>query len=233
MVAQLPLSIRMDDDLTLDNFMARKPLGVLMEEVAALLRGEKNSLYFWGPPSTGKSHLLQALSQHFGSDALYLPLKDIVDIPPEAVLENHERVGFLAIDDVDSTIGTPWEEALFHCFNQRRDLGLLQIYAAAGAPATLVSMLPDLRSRLGSLTIYQFPRFDDAEIEALLAFRAARRGISLGPDVLSYLLARAPRSVPAIMALLEELDREGLARGRAITVPLIASLKLVSMDPSV
>lgn len=232
MVAQLPLSIRMDDDLTLDNFMARPPLGVLMEEVAGLLRGEKNSLYFWGPPSTGKSHLLQALSQHFGSDALYLPLKDIVDIPPEAVLENHERVGFLAIDDVDSAIGTPWEESLFHCFNQRRDLGLLQIYAGVGAPATLGSMLPDLRSRLGSLTIYQFPRFNDAEIEALLAFRAARRGIALGHDVLSYLLARAPRSVPAIMALLEELDREGLARGRAITVPLIASLKLVSMDPS-
>ena len=232
MVAQLPLSIRMDDDLTLDNFMARQPLGVLMEEVAGLLRGAKNSLYFWGPPSTGKSHLLQALSQHFGSDALYLPLKDIVDIPPEAVLENHERVGFLAIDDVDSAIGSPWEEALFHCFNQRRDLELLQIYAAAGAPATLTSMLPDLRSRLGSLTIYQFPRFDDAEIEALLAFRAARRGIALGPDVLNYLLARAPRSVPAIMALLEELDREGLARGRGITVPLIASLKLVSMDPS-
>ncbi|MGB0670833.1 MAG: DnaA regulatory inactivator Hda, partial [Rhodospirillales bacterium] len=62
MVAQLPLSIRMDDDLTLDNFMVRPPLGVLMEEVAGLLRGEKNSLYFWGPPSTGKSHLLQALS---------------------------------------------------------------------------------------------------------------------------------------------------------------------------
>lgn len=232
MVAQLPLSIRMDDDLTLDNFMARAPLSVLMEEIAGLLRGEKNSLYFWGPPSTGKSHLLQALSQHFGSDALYLPLRDIVDIPPDAVLENHESVGFVAIDDVDSAIGTPWEEALFHCFNQRRDLELLQIYAAAGAPATLTSMLPDLRSRLGSLTIYQFPRFDDAEIEALLAFRAARRGIALGPDVLNYLLARAPRSVPAIMALLEELDREGLARGRGITVPLIASLKLVSMDPS-
>jgi len=222
----------MDDDLTLDNFMARAPLSVLMEEIAGLLRGEKNSLYFWGPPSTGKSHLLQALSQHFGSDALYLPLRDIVDIPPDAVLENHESVGFVAIDDVDSAIGTPWEEALFHCFNQRRDLELLQIYAAAGAPATLTSMLPDLRSRLGSLTIYQFPRFDDAEIEALLAFRAARRGIALGPDVLNYLLARAPRSVPAIMALLEELDREGLARGRGITVPLIASLKLVSMDPS-
>jgi len=231
-VAQLPLSIRMDDDLTLDNFMARAPLSVLMEEIAGLLRGEKNSLYFWGPPSTGKSHLLQALSQHFGSDALYLPLRDIVDIPPDAVLENHESVGFVAIDDVDSAIGSPWEEALFHCFNQRRDLELLQIYAAAGAPATLTSMLPDLRSRLGSLTIYQFPRFDDAEIEALLAFRAARRGIALGPDVLNYLLARAPRSVPAIMALLEELDREGLARGRGITVPLIASLKLVSMDPS-
>jgi hypothetical protein len=35
-----------------------------------------------------------------------------------------------------------------------------------------------------------------------------------------------------VMALLEELDREGLARGRAITIPLIASLKLVSSDPS-
>ncbi len=231
MVAQLPLSIPMDDELTLDNFMKRGSLDVLMEEVASLTRGGSNSVYLWGSPSTGKSHLLQALCHHHGSDALYLPLQDLEGIPPEALLENHRALTLLAIDDVDRAIGTPWEEALFHCFNQRRDAELPQIYAAAGAPATLESMLPDLRSRLGSLTIYQLPRFDDAEIEALLAFRAARRGITLAPDVLSYLLARAPRSVPAIMSLLEELDREGLARGRAITVPLIASLKLVSMDP--
>ena len=93
-------------------------------------------------------------------------------------------------------------------------------------------MLPDLRSRLGSLTVYQLAKFREQELEALLAFRAARRGIKLSSEVLGYLLARMPRSVPAVMALLEELDREGLARGRAITIPLIASLKLVSSDPS-
>jgi DnaA family protein len=157
---------------------------------------------------------------------------ELTDIPPAALLENHEAIALLAVDDVESVVGGPWEEALFHCFNQRRERHLAQVFSGAGAPASLTSMLPDLRSRLGSLTVYQLAKFSEQELESLLAFRAARRGIKLSSEVLGYLLARMPRSAPAVMALLEELDREGLARGRAITIPLIASLKLVSSDPS-
>jgi DnaA family protein len=215
----------MDDELTLDNFMRRPSLEHLIRAITDGTASEPLAVYMWGGEGTGKSHLLQALCHQMGNNALYLPMGELTDIPPAALLENHEAMALLAVDDVESVVGGPWEEALFHCFNQ--------VFAGPGAPASLTSMLPDLRSRLGSLTVYQLAKFSEQELESLLAFRAARRGIKLSSEVLGYLLARMPRSVPAVMALLEELDREGLARGRAITIPLIASLKLVSSDPSV
>lgn len=232
MVAQLPLTIRMDDELTLDNFMRRPSLEHLIRDITDGAASEPLAVYIWGGEGTGKSHLLQALCHQLGNNALYLPMGELTDIPPAALLENHEAIALLAVDDVESVVGGPWEEALFHCFNQRRERHLAQVFSGAGAPASLTSMLPDLRSRLGSLTVYQLAKFSEQELESLLAFRAARRGIKLSSEVLGYLLARMPRSAPAVMALLEELDREGLARGRAITIPLIASLKLVSSDPS-
>ena len=91
-------------------------------------------------------------------------------------------------------------------------------------------MLPDLRSRLGSLPVFQLPRLEEDELGSLLQFRAGLRGLSLSKEVVAYILGRAPRSSTALMALLDRLDREALARGRGITVPLINELQLLSRD---
>jgi len=149
LVAQLPLTIRMDDELTLDNFMRRPSLEHLIRDITDGAASEPLAVYIWGGEGTGKSHLLQALCHQLGNNALYLPMGELTDIPPAALLENHEAMALLAVDDVESVVGGPWEEALFHCFNQRRERHLAQVFSGAGAPASLTSLLPDLGSRLG------------------------------------------------------------------------------------
>ena len=102
------------------------------------------------------------------------------------------------------------------------------LFAASGAPATYVELLPDLSSRLGSQPVFQLPRLDEEDLGRLLQFRAQQRGLILTDEVVAYILGRAPRSPSELITLLDQLDREALARGRAITVPLINQLKLLS-----
>lgn len=230
--SQLPLGITMDDAATLDNFCPRAATMPLLAALDALLKGAEWGVYVWGASGVGKSHLLQATAQACTGDALYLPLRELIDYPAEAVLEGCDQVDLVIFDDLEHLNQQPdWQEAIFHLFNRRRTSQLPMLFAADAAPAQLTALLPDLRSRLGSVPVYHLPRLSEQDLSELLRFRAERRGLSLTDEVLQYILLRAPREPAALMRLLDILDREALARSRAVTVPLISELRLLSPDP--
>jgi DnaA-homolog protein len=230
-VDQLPLKIPVDNDLSLDNFQPRPALLELLTEVDALLGGTGQSLFLWGATGAGKSHLLQGISRAMGARALYLPMSELYQYPPEAVLEGIVTCEAVLVDDIqliaDSGV---WQEALFHNFNRLKAAGIPQLYSGLAPPAQMTKVLPDLRSRWGELIIYHLPGFTEDELGALLQFRASQRGLKLSSEVVQYILSRAPRSSSALMALLDELDHAALARGRPITIPLLAELRVWSPD---
>jgi len=228
---QLPLSMVTDDEATLDNFQPRAGAMEAFAAAHSLVAGNVDDVLFAGGEGTGKSHLLQAVCHGFDSSALYLPLADLVALPPDLVLERHQTFDFLVIDDVQACAAEPaWQEALFHCFNQRRASGLGMLWSANTVPAELNDLLADLQSRLTHLTVYQLAKQTEQELSDMLRYRAAKRGLELSREVLKYVLARAPRSATELMALLERLDKASLAYSRPITVPLLSELKLLSLD---
>ena len=221
----------MDDAATLENFQPRPSLLPVLAAVGELCSGDHQGIFLWGPSGVGKSHLLQAACTASGHEALYLPLADLVEYPPDALLDGCEAASIVAIDELDAVLNQPhWHEALFHLFNRRCDQGLPMLFAAVGAPSSYPQLLPDLRSRLSSFPIFHLPRLDDQELQDVLRFRASRRGLELSGEVVAYILGRAPRSTKALMTLLNTLDREALARRRGITVPLLNELRLLSQD---
>lgn len=229
---QLPLSIVTDDEATLANFQPRAGALEALTVAQSLANGEVHDAFFAGVTGTGKSHLLQAVCHGLKGAALYIPLAELVELPPEGVLDQHQAFDLLVVDDAHACCShAAWQEALFHCFNQRRALGLSMLWSACTVPVGLEGLLPDLRSRFANLTIYQLARQTEQELSDMLTYRAAKRGLVLSPDVLKYVLARAPRSASALMDLLERLDRASLAHSRPITVPLIAELRVLSRDP--
>lgn len=228
---QLTLRMRVDGDASLDNFRVRATLQLLEAKILDLQAGKGESLFLWGPEGVGKSHLLQAISRSLGSQALYLPFSEIIQFPADAVLDGVAQSQVVLFDDVHLVSGrADWQEGLFHTYNRLKTGDILQIYSARQAPAAMVDVLPDLRSRWSELTVYHMPAYSESELGALLRFRAARRGLKLSDEVVSYILARAPRSASALMALLENLDQAAMAQGRSITIPLLNELKLLSMD---
>lgn len=220
---QLTLRVGLRDGITFDNFLVGAN-GALLQQ---LREGSEPFLYLWGGAGSGRSHLLQALchlADERGESAAYLAMTEYQGLDV-AVLDGLEQYAVVAIDDIDVVAGEGrWEEALFHLYNRVRDGGGRLVVAAA-APATAAGFrLPDLISRLGWGPVYQLQPLDDDGKAAALQLRARRRGMELADDVAAYLLKHAARDLPALFALLDELDRASLSAKRRLTIPFVREL---------
>ena len=193
--SQLPLPIGLDDYATWHNWLSRQETEALEQW---LLQESGSHAFIFGTSGLGKTHLLQACCESKGSQARYVPLRDVKDFAPEQVLVGVEQAALLAIDDIDVISGAAdWQEELFAAFNRCSESGTAWLVSSDRAPAQLDTMLPDLASRLASLPVFQLPRFSETDIEALLKLRAASLGFSLSEEVIHFCALRLPRDASA------------------------------------
>jgi len=218
---QIPLPMRREDLATWENWLSRSATQALERWLGAGL-DQKRSAYLWGNAGIGKSHVLQACCDHWGFDTRYLPFRDLLQYPPEQVLAGVEQASVIAIDDVDAIeSASHWHEPLFNLFNQSQERGGCLVVAAACAPQRLSRLLPDLRSRLGSLPVFHLPAFSEDHIAALLSLKARAAGLQLSDEVGRYCALRLPRDPRAALGFVEQLDHLSLAQSRAITIPFV------------
>ena len=191
---QLPLEISPPPEPTFDNFVAGDNAEALasLRALAAGTLGEA-IVYLWGERGSGRSHLLRAAARENGA--------------------------LVVADDVEA-LAPAAQQQLFVAINAARAGGPAVLAAGAGAPEQL-RMREDLRTRLAWGLVYQVRPLGDAQKARHLRAEAARRGLDLGDEVAAYLLARLPRDLHSLTALLDRLDRLSLARQRPLTIPLV------------
>jgi len=223
---QLGLSLTLRDDATLANFYPGTDTNrlVLQSLQSTLLAQGPRVIFLHGASGCGRSHLLQAMCHAASAQqktAMYLPLQEFVHESPD-VLAGLEGLDLVCLDDVQSALGkADWEEALFHFMNRLRDAGRFVLLASDQPPQQLPVQLPDLQSRLAQATVFRLDLLPDDARQAWLQQRALARGLELDEDVARFVIARAPRSTPAVLAVLDRLDQEALAQQRKLTVPFI------------
>lgn len=223
---QLGLSLTLRDDATLANFYPGTDINrlVLQSLQSTLLAQGPRVIFLHGASGCGCSHLLQAMCHAASAQqktAMYLPLQEFVHESPD-VLAGLEGLDLVCLDDVQSVLGkADWEEALFHFMNRLRDAGRFVLLASDQPPQQLLVQLPDLQSRLAQAAVFRLDVLPDDARQAWLQQRALARGLELDEDVARFVIARAPRSTPAVLAVLDRLDQEALAQQRKLTVPFI------------
>lgn len=225
--AQLPLGVRLRDGATFANYHA----GANREAVALLQAtvdgAEQPCVFLWGPPGTGKTHLLHAAAHHAAARpaaVAYLPFAERAALTP-ALLDGLEQLPLVALDDLDAIAGdAAWETAVFHLYNRVREAGGQLIAAARANPASLALGLADLRSRLAWGPVIQLYALDDADKAEALRLKARQRGLELPTEVAALLLRRCRRDMAALFAVLDELDHASLAAQRRLTVPFVKSV---------
>ena len=220
-LSQLPLPVRLRDEATLANFLATAAMKPLLGALRAQATGSGDAvIYLHGPRGSGKSHLLQASCHLAGRDAQYLPLAELAGYPARDVLQGMESLQLVCLDDLHAVLGREdWELALFNLYNGAREQGCRLLLAAEAAPRALALGLEDLRSRLAWGGVFQLNPASDEQKAAILVFRAAQRGIALGPEVANYIVARASRDMEALLALLDDLDHASLVEKRPLSIP--------------
>jgi len=206
---QLILDLLPETPPRFDNFVAGSN-GEALAGLTAWLTPESRepSLLLWGETGAGKTHLLRASEARYCDAASDPDLASIDEIQPAHAVDNVEALS------ADGQI------ALFNLFNRLRAAGG-RLLTGAKQPPQKLAVREDLRTRLGSGLIYRLHPLTDAEKIDALTTQASARGLRLPPDAFNYILARAPRDMRSLSALLGALDRYSLEHKRAITLPLL------------
>lgn len=224
---QLPLGIKLNDEATFSNFYTG-PNAAVASAVKQLADPEsanvESCIYLWGPPASGRSHLLQAACHQMAAAdglAMYLPLDELKDHGP-SVLEGMEAFDLVCLDQLDAVASDDcWEEALFHLYNRLRDQGRALLVAASAAPRALPFALPDLASRLSWGLVFQLQALSDEDKHGMLKLRAELRGLQLSDEVARFMLNRGVRGLGELFAALEQLDQASLQAQHRLTIPFV------------
>lgn len=222
---QLTLGISLGSDLDFANFVVGENA-----DVAASVRAVTHASQFaflWGESGSGRTHLLHAACREAAANdqrIALLPFQEAARWQSEAI-EGWDALDLVAIDDVHLIAGrADWEHALFALYNGLRDAGASLLITANAPPAALDIVLPDLKSRLGAMLVYQLHSLDDeAKLEALIR-KARARGLELPEETGRYLLARVSRDMHFLKDLLNRLDAASLAHQRRLTIPFVRDL---------
>jgi len=173
-------------------------------------------LVIYGPEACGKTHLAEVWRAR--SNAQILTPADIAGRDAPGLLGDCRAI---VLERPDRGVD---ETALFHFFNYLAAQGGSLLITAEAPPTQWPLRLPDLRSRLAALPAVAVGPPDDALIEAVMVKQFADRQIRVTPEVVAYLVPRLERSLAAVRAVVEALDRTALAEQRSITVPLARAI---------
>jgi len=223
---QLPLGVQLRDTASFETFHA----GPNSEAVAALRQavepGAPLLLLLYGPAGSGKSHLLQALTQKAARTraCAYVPLRELRADGATAAdtLDGLERAQLVCIDDVDAVLDrAEWSLGLLRLIDALRAQGGHAVISAPSAPERLALELPDLRTRLGAAAIYGLKPLSDHDRTGLLLERARARGLELPEDAARHLLSRLPRDAGSLVQAVDQLDRALLTAQRKLTLAFV------------
>jgi chromosomal replication initiation ATPase DnaA len=175
-----------------------------------------------GPKGAGKTHLAHLWAHDAGAQivqAVDLAQVDLRDLGAKVAVEDAHQI-------------TPEGEiALFHLYNLLSNQGNLLI-TARSIPRDWGIGLPDLLSRVQTISIAQLISPDEALMAAVLIKLFSDRQIAVPPNLIAYLTPRIDRSIGAARDLVAQLDALALSLGRPVTRALAATLLEAQDGPS-
>lgn len=176
------------------------------------------ALLLYGPPASGKTHLLHVHKKRSG--ARNLSSEELCTLPADALFHASKHC---VLDDADTVLckNAKAQTTLFHLYNLCFQNGGTLVLAAASPVQEWALDLKDLRSRLAAAPAATILPPGDSLLGAILVKLFRDRQLSIPADLVSYVLPRMERSFAFAARLVEEADRLSLAGQKPVTLSLV------------
>tara|TARA_R110002072_G_scaffold172728_5_gene327078 strand:- start:25389 stop:26156 length:768 start_codon:yes stop_codon:yes gene_type:complete len=241
---QLFLPVQMRLEKSFENYLGHENQAVIACLKEHIERKHETLVVLVGPESVGKTHLLASsivyYETFYQSDigCAYFSLSELSasDLYDEQendsyfsdLLDYFESFNFLALDDIDLWLncftGSHLEEAelfVFNLFNHYKMNGKLLMITSKCPPGRLNVQLKDLQSRLQSGLLLTLSGISDVEKEGMLKSLAKLKGFLMDDEVSAFILKRSDRDIPALLEVIDNLDKATLIEKRKLTVPFV------------
>ncbi|MEM7650866.1 MAG: DnaA/Hda family protein [Pseudomonadota bacterium] len=170
-----------------------------------------------GPAASGKSHIA----------AVWQEKSEAVSINPETLLtQTAEEIAgqgaSLVLDGLDLWIGDrEAETTLFHLYNIFKEEQRSFLVTSRMNPAQSDFVIADLASRFRAAPVATIKPPDDMLLGSVLIKLFSDRQLSIGNEVLSYILPRMERSFVAAKDIVANADKLAYSQKRKISIPLM------------
>lgn len=169
-----------------------------------------------GPSGCGKSHLAALWRARTGAESIDLGSAGI-----EQTVALTAGGGPILVEDCDRALDDRRaERALLQLYNLAQAAGGRLMLTGRQAPSEWRLELPDLESRLNSAMVAAIDPPDDALLASIAIKLFADRQVTVGEEVISFLLSRGERTVTSVAQAVDLLDRASITLKRPITVPM-------------
>ncbi|MFP5377559.1 MAG: chromosomal replication initiator protein DnaA [Acidimicrobiia bacterium] len=191
-----------------------------------------NPLFIHGDSGNGKTHLLHAIGLHVrrqspGHEVRYVTcerftsefIAGIQASPAGGFTSRYRSCSFLLVDDLQFLEGkVETQQEFFHTFNEVTAAGGRVILSADCHPGAIPTLSDRLRSRFASGLVADLgaPEFETRV--AILARKAAARGVEVGDDVLAAVAASVTRSVRELEGALTRVMADAALDDRPVTL---------------
>lgn len=174
---------------------------------------EGGSVYLYGPPTSGKSHLATLWQERSG--AVSMPAKAL---SREDIFSWKVRRPLFVLEDLEDLED---QTALFHVLNLVKEKQGALLLTSAVRPGQLPFTLPDLRSRIRALPFLEIKNPDEDLLKTLLLKRFSDLHLKISSHVLDYTLKHLHRSYEGLDALVRLVDKLNWQEQRPLTIPLV------------
>jgi len=211
---QLPLDLRHEPSFAREDFLSAPANTDALRAIEAWPDWPGRMLLLIGPAGSGKSHLGAIWARR--AEAAIVEAEALIDARPADLA----RAKAILIENADR-LGAA-EANLFHLINLARESEASLLLTARSAPDDWGLKMPDLHSRLRLAPVVALDEPDEPLARAVLFKLFSDRQLAVDPAVIAYIALRIERSLGAARAIVEALDREALARGKAVTRTMAA-----------
>lgn len=179
-----------------------------------------NFLCVYGESGVGKSFLAQRfLRLHQGKEVFEKDIQHISKI--ERITKLYE---VLLFEDFEKFYNKKNEVLFFNLYNTVQASNCKLIITSSTPLHNIPINLPDLQSRLKSITALQVKNPNDITLQQLFIKIIADKQIYVSKEVVDYIFKRIQRDMPSIITLTNKMEKYVLEHNKPITLKSIQQL---------